>query len=288
MGGGMLVLPDGNLLIARGDNLGGNDYGGPGAQQTDNTVAKLLVIDGTSGAVSVAATGVRNVQTLIYTDASKTAIAFADIGWRAAEEINIIDTAALIDTTTVENFGWGIASDGLAREGTFYVGHDGSGTTEWNATILGEAPLGEEGFIQPYAQLAREGGPFSAYFAISGPVTSDISFGSIGFLFADLATGNLFATLADASGTVLNEVYKVWVQTLTGHLVSMYDYLGNERPDLRFFTFADGSAGAISERLGTIYRITEVSLPAVPLPATGGMLLSALAAGALMRRRARR
>lgn len=287
MGGGMLVLPDGNLLIARGDNLGGNDYGGTGAQQPDNAVAKLLIVDGTSGAVSVAATGVRNVQTLTYTDASKTSIAFADIGWRAAEEINVIDTAALIDTATVENFGWGIASDGLAREGTFYIGYDGTGTTERNATILGEAPLGEEGFFQPYAQFAREGGAFSAYFAISGPVASDVSFSSIGFLFADLATGNLFATLADASETVLNEVYKVWVQTVTGNLVSMYDYLGNERPDLRFFTFADGSAGAISERFGTIYRITEVSLPAVPLPATGGMLLSALAAGALLRRRAR-
>ncbi|RWR06639.1 hypothetical protein D2T32_13555 [Sinirhodobacter populi] len=287
-GGGMLVLPDGNLLIARGDNLGGNDYGGTGAQAPDNTVAKLLIVDGTSGEVTVAATGVRNVQQLIYADNSRTTIAFADIGWRAAEEINVIDTAALIDTATVENFGWGIASDGLAREGTFYVGYDGTGTKEQNAAILGEAPLGEEGFLQPYAQFTREGGTFDSYFASSGPIASDISFSSIGFLFADLGTGNLFATLADASESVLNDVYKVWVQSPTGALVSMYEYLGNRRPDLRFFTFADGSVGAISERFGTIYRIAEVSLPAVPLPATGGMLLSALAAGALMRRRARR
>lgn len=287
MGGGMLVLPDGNLLMTRGDNLGGDAYGGTGAQALDNTVAKLLIVDGATGAVSVAATGVRNAQQLIYTDSSQSAIAFNDIGWRAAEEINVITTATLTDTSTVENFGWGIASDGKAREGTFYVGYNGAGTTEWNATILGEAPLGEAGFLQPYAQFTRDGGTFASYFASTGPIASDLSFDTIGFLFADLGTGNLYATLASANESVLNAVYRVWVQTPTGVLVQMSDYLGNTRPDLRFFTFADGSVGAISERLGTIYQITEVSLPAVPLPASGGLLLAALALGALrMRRRA--
>ena len=286
-GDGMLVLPDGRLLIARGDNLNGNDYGLTAPQDDSETVGKLLLIDPADGSVTVVAEGVRNVQQITWADSTQTQIAFSDIGWRAAEEINVIDLADLLDTSTVENFGWGIAADGLAREGMFYVGYDGSGTAEVNATVLGEAPLGEAGFVQPYAQFGREDLSYSNLFAVTGPVTS-ADFMQIGLLFGDIADGNLFATLKDASADVLNDVFKVWALEDDGSRVSLADWfsvrLSDARINLRLFTFTDGSVGLISERSGMIYALSEV-LPAVPLPAGGLLLLSALFGVGVIRRR---
>ncbi|WP_425099886.1 hypothetical protein [Tropicibacter sp. S64] len=273
-GGGMLVLPNGDLLYARGDNLNQN-YDGLSAPQDDgSTLSKLLVIDGATGAVTVAAKGVRNVQHLTWTDASQTAIAFSDIGWTVAEEINVVSLAELLDTGVVENFGWGRGGDGLAREGTFYV----SEGPEAAATVTGLAPLGEAGFVQPFAQFGRE--DHDGFFAVTGPVASEVSFSSIGLLFGDLVNGSLYATLAGATGA-LNTVYAVQLLDASGQATTLQALLGLDRVDLRFFLFADGSAGLLAEQSGALYRLTQIA--PVPLPATLPLLLLGLAV--LARRR---
>ena len=268
-GGGMLVLPDGKLLLARGDNLNQLYDGMTYAQDEDTTVAKLLIIDGTTGSVEVAATGVRNVQRLTYTDASQTQIAFADIGRTVAEEINVVDVASLINTTEIENFGWGRNADGLAREGTFYI--NGGNYMGMTPAAVGIVPAPESGFISPYAQFGR---PDSGLFAVSGPVLSDISFNVIDMLFGDLASGALFATVAKI-GSLLNPVRSVGVADGLGGVTTLWDFLGvSKRDDLRFFNFVDGSAGLLLERSGLAFRITEV-----PLPASFLLLLGALMMG---------
>ena len=277
-GEAMLVLPDGRLLLSRGDNLNQLYDGLTHAQDPTSTVAKLLIIDGQTGATQVAATGVRNVQQLSYTDASRTRIAFSDIGRTVAEEINVIDVADLVDTAEVENFGWGRNADGLNREGTFYVNQGDFMGEVPGAT--GAIPGEEPGFITPYAQFGREGAP---WLAVSGPILSEVSFNMIDMLFGDLATGALYATM-EGIGDTLNTVYSVGVADGFGGVTTLADYLGITRADLRFFNFTDGSAGVLLERTGMAYRITEV-VTAVPLPASALLLLGGLGLMATRRRR---
>ncbi len=267
-GGGMLVLPDGNLLLATGDNLA-FDRDGLAAPQLDGEhVSKLLIVDGTSGAVTVAAKGVRNVQQITYTDASKTQIAFGDIGASTAEEINVIDVADITDLSEVENFGWGRNIDGQAREGTFYINDGATSSPGTTATAIGAAPMPEAGFIQPYAQFGRPDG--QTFIAVTGPVASEVSFDIIDLLFSDLSQGGLFATTSGFGGT-LNSVYAVSLVDGTGAATSLLSLAGGSRADPRFFNFADGSAGVLLEGTGTFYRLTELAPTAVPLP--GGMAL---------------
>lgn len=281
-GGGMLTLPDGRLLFAAGDNIPPDSNGRAPAQDYSAHVSKLLIID--PGAtdpdqiVAVAAKGVRNVQALFYTDAGKTKIAFADIGGVTAEEINVIDVADLIDTATVENFGWGEATDGLAREGTFHVGTD---------EIFGDGPLAtgvgpdpEQGFLQPYAQIGRE---LESSIAISGPVTLASSFNTLVSVFSDLTNGRVYGTLAPLEGTAV-PVFEITLWDVAGNITSL-PFLANpdnpRRSDPRFFKFADGTAGVLIERTGVLYTLTQTSiLPGslpVPLPAADWMLLAGLA-----------
>ncbi|EPX86041.1 hypothetical protein [Salipiger mucosus] len=279
-GGGMLVLPNGDLLYARGDNLSQHYDGLSAPQDPGSTLSKLLVIDGETGAVEVAAMGIRNVQHMTYADDTRERIVFSDIGWTVAEEINAIAVSDLTDTATVENFGWGRNADGFAREGSFYV----SEGPESEAEVVGIAPPGEVGFHQPFAQFGRE--DRDDFFAVSGPVTSASSFSDIGMLFGNLVEGDLYATLAGAEGT-LNDVYSVALVDGTGAETTLQALLGRSRIDLRFFNFADGSAGLMSERSGDIFRLSEIIVP-VPLPAGGVLLLGALAGLLGTRRRARR
>jgi hypothetical protein len=249
-GGGMLVLPDGRLLYARGDNLH-QDYDGLAApQNTGSTLAKLLVLDPATQGVEVAAMGVRNPQHMTYADATQNTILFSDIGWTVAEEINEIAVADLMDGTVIENFGWGRNADGNAREGGFYVSEGPEGTA------LGQAPVGEAGFRQPFAQFGRD--DYDGWFAVSGPVVSGTSFLDIGMLFGDLVRGKLFATLDSASGT-FNDVYNVGLVDTAGQPTDLQSLLGISRIDPRFFNFADGSAGVLSERTGDVFRLTEIA-----------------------------
>jgi hypothetical protein len=277
---GMLVMPDGSLLYARGDNLRPEFDGLSAPQELGSSVSKLVLIDTDTGASEIVGQGLRNVQRLTYTDETKTQIAFADIGWQVAEEINQVSVADLVDTSIVENFGWGRNADGNAREGTFYVNEG----PEAVAMAIGEAPLNEAGFVQPFAQFGRE--DRTGFFAVSGPVASSVSFDAIGFLFADLASGDLFATAAGATGTG-NDVFSVMVKGTDGLPTTISDYfgLGTQRDDPRFFNFADNSAGVLFEKSGAIYRINEVSaITAVPLPASGLLLATMLAFGGIASR----
>ncbi len=264
-GGGLLTLPNGDLLLARGDNLGFNRDGLSYAQDENFTVSKLLIIDQNSGAITLAAKGVRNVQYLTYTDDSKSMIAFADIGAAVADEINVISVSDLLDFSEIENFGWGRipndesdgdGTDGTAREGTFYIN---GGHTELPKTVpiaLGKAPLGEAGFIQPYVQAGSEG---ATLFALSGPVYSESYFTSIEALFGDLVSGDLYAALRSDT-TSIKLVYRVNLVTPSGtrlDLLNEAKQIGLDRVDVRFFRFVDGQPGLLTEQTGAIYRLTE-------------------------------
>ncbi|WP_172328582.1 hypothetical protein [Mangrovicoccus sp. HB161399] len=280
-GGAMAVLPDGRLLLATGDNLpAGTD--GRGAPQDDGEhVGKLLLVDPSDGSITVAAKGVRNVQHLqIAGTAAGPVVVFGDIGGAVAEEVNAVPLADLLDTSEIENFGWGRAADGLAREGTFYISP--GVPLGAPAEALSLIPPDEEGFLQAIAQIGRTD-PASP-FALSGPVVSDVSFDQIGILFADLVSGSLFATTGDLAGTG-QDVFDVSLVDADGIAVTLLELSArSDRADPRFFLFADGSAGVLIESTATYYRLTEVAQrAAVPLPA--GLLLLASALPLLLRRR---
>ena len=120
----MLTLPDGRVLFATGDALPFGSEGRAAPQDPNEQVSKILIIDPTDGSIEVAAQGVRNVQHMQFSrdlETDEFYLTFADIGGVTAEEVNFVRMSDLLDTSTIENFGWGRNPDGLAREGTFYV-----------------------------------------------------------------------------------------------------------------------------------------------------------------------
>ena len=275
-GGGMLVLPDtGDLLLAIGDNNKFDADGDVHPQDDTSHLGKILIIDGETGGVSLAAEGVRNVQRLTFVGDGQR-VGFADIGAETAEEINSIAVARLQDTAQVENFGWGRdpRGDDPSREGTFLIGKTP------NNSATGLAPL-DPAYDWPDAQIGREGAPF---IAISGPVASD-AFETITALFGDLPSGSLYAMRAPW-GTGQADVFAVSLVDTGGTPTSLFEIAGNARPDPRFFNFPDGGPGVLLERTGSLYRLTEVS--AVPLPGAFAGLATALALVAGLRRRPRR
>ena len=279
-GGALLGLPDGSVLFATGDGVIFGLDGRSAPQNDASHLSKIFRINATSGAVDLLAKGIRNVQRMTFTDSSKTHIAFADIGGVTAEEINIVSLDDLLDTDEVENFGWGRNSDGKAREGTFYVG-PGQERQRGQPGAVGFAPLGEEGFIQPYAQYGREELPFAV---VSGPVFSEISLSSIAMLFGDLRWGSLFATRSSLDQTDV-DVYEVSLLDEFGLPTTLLELADTTRADARFFNFDDGSAGVLLESSGRAFALTEVT--SVPGPATGGLLVTCLA-GSILSARSRR
>ncbi|MEI4473725.1 hypothetical protein [Frigidibacter sp. MR17.24] len=275
-GEGMLVLPDGRLLYARGDNVPASLNGLAAPQDPGSTLSKLLVIDPVSGAVTVAASGLRNVQHLTYTSPERTEIAFGDIGWVAVEEVNRISVADLADTAVIENFGWGADANDLTREGSLVVNALGQ--------VVGRTSPDDTAWRLPFAEFGRTATDGTAL-AVSGPAISAVSFSRIGMLFGDLVTGALFATLATAGEGVPADVHRVLVAGPDGTALPLREALGlgRSRADLRFFTFGDGGAGLLLERSQQIYRITEVMAP-VPLPAGGALMLAGGPALWLLRR----
>ena len=204
----------------------------------------------------MAAQGIRNVQHLEYVAGSEGRIlAFADIGGVTAEEINYVGVADLVDTSVIENFGWGRNADGNAREGTFYIG---PGLPIWfeEPPVIGFAPIPEPGFIQPHAQYGRNdpnGGV-----AVSGPVTSVESLDTITELFSDLASGILYGTTMQRSD-IASTVFKLNLVDAEGGVLESLQDLAGGRADPRFFRFPDGTAGVLLEATGTFYRLTELS-----------------------------
>jgi len=262
-GGGMLTAPDGRVLFATGDAISSGAEGRSAPQDDIEAVGKILLIDPDDGSVEVAAKGLRNVQRMDYVQDYylRSFVGFVDIGGVTAEEVNYVSIEDLLDTSVIENFGWGRNADGLAREGTFYVGPGVPlvGVTEPPA--VGFAPIPEVGFIQPQAQYGRNdpnGGDPNGGAAISGPVSTAASFDRISALFSDLASGILYATTEDFSETNAT-VFRVNMVNENGEPIdTLRDFRDGQRVDPRFFRFPNGAAGVLLERTGEFFRLTEI------------------------------
>jgi hypothetical protein len=230
-------------------------------------VGKILLIDPEKQDYIVVAKGLRNPQHAEFVAGSKNKlIAFEDIGGVTAEEINVVSVADLLDTTEIENFGWGRNADGKAREGTTYI-QPGTGGTSASPPFDSDAPVPEPGFVQPYAQFRLYGDVApSDFVAIAGPVTSDTSLSSLQMLFADLNGGTLFGTVATVKDSVADvPVCFVKIMDTTAgvdsrELFSSVNHFNeNARTDPRFFRFPNGDAGVLLEKTGDFFRISEMS-----------------------------
>jgi hypothetical protein len=246
-GGGLVVLPDGSLLFATGDNGDAFEDGRSYAQDATNHLSKILQIDPTDRSVTVIAMGVRNVQRLaIYGEGAGTRLDFIDLGGAIAEELDSVPRPGLFSGNSPKNFGWGRnPGDAQAREGTFYIDAGGSTT--------GAAPIPESGILQPAAQFGREG---ALLIGASGPVSSPVSFSRITSLFGDLVSGSVYATTGALSLTP-QDVFSVNLVDQNRQPVTLAGLTGGERPDPRFFNFPDGTAGVLLERSGNFYRLTQ-------------------------------
>ena len=259
-GGGMTALPDGRVLYATGDALPFGTNGREGAQDNESSVSKLFVID-SNGNVELLAKGLRQPQRLEILETSPPMLAIGEIGGVTAEEVNVYSLDELLDTSIVENFGWGIGPDGLGREGTFYTAPGTAGIFGTQPPAVGTAPTPEPGYIQPHAQYGRFDA--SQFIAVTGPVGSTTSFitGSIKLLFADLPSGTFLATTG-APGTydVDEPICSVTIVDANGvEYANAVDFAGTgSRVDPRFFKYPDNTAGVIFESTGVYYRVTEV------------------------------
>ena len=254
-GGGLACLPDGSVLLAIGDNGDASQDGLDYPDNPDNHLGKILRIDSGTGASTVVARGVRNVQRLVVYGAGAGArLDFIDLGGWVAEELNSIPIARLLADAATNHFGWGVhRADRRAREGTFMIDAGGRAT--------GPTPMPDPGFLQPVAQFGREKSPKVAG---SGPVSSATSLTRITSLFGDLISGAVYATTAPLSRTG-QEVVRVTLVDQSGAPVTLTGLAGG-RPDPRFFNFPDGAAGVLLERTGALYRLTE--LPATDAAAS--------------------
>jgi len=256
-GGGIVTLPDGRVLFAAGDALPFGADGRAAPQDPNEHVSKILIIDPDDGSIEVAAQGIRNVQHLEFVEGagiSEPTLSFADIGGVTAEEINYVSVAELVDTSVIENFGWGRNADGFAREGTFYI-QPGLPVALGEPPVDALAPSPEPGFIQPQSQYGRNdpnGGV-----AVSGPVTSDVSLDEITALFSDLSSGIIYASTASTTATNA-PVFKVNLIAEDGTPLDSLQDLAGGRADPRFFRYPDGSAGVLLEATGTFYRLAEL------------------------------
>lgn len=258
-GGAMTIAPTGDIVFVTGDMLPFGMEGRAGAQIDSALPSKILLIDRHTGDVEVAAKGCRNVQQLHKTY-FPFGLAFADIGGVTSEELNFVSWSDLLDTSEVENFGWGRNADGKAREGTYYVGPGQAFVLGTEPGAVGIAPVPEPGFEQPVAQYGRSALSMFNFVAATGPVLSRISFDEITAVFGDLANGELYGITSkinqqNQEAFLLNLVDENLAPL--GPNNSLNDLAG-ARVDPRFFRFPNGTAGVLLEATGDIYRLTEV------------------------------
>lgn len=255
-GGGMVRLDDGRLLFATGDALPEGTDGRAAPQDPSEVVGKLLIVDPDNGSIELAAVGVRNVQRIEHSPDGRY-LGFADIGAATAEEINYIAVDDVLDTSVVENFGWGRNADGYGREGTFYVGPGIALVPFTNPPAVAAAPVPEPGFRQPQSQYGREN-PFS-FVAVSGPVTSDKSFDELTAVFTDLSTGRAYGSVAGPDQINSPVLGLNLVEPDGTPIADGFNTLADGRADPRLFRFPDGTAGVLLEATGDLYRLTEVA-----------------------------
>merc|ERR1712102_163657 len=112
------------------------------------------------------------------------------MGGVTAEEVNAVCLDAVLDTSVIENFGWGMRDgDNFAREGTFKV-DPGIALEDYNPKCIG--PLSKEerkGFYDPVMQFGRERTDTLPFYGISGFVASKQSFKNFQFLATEFNTG---------------------------------------------------------------------------------------------------
>eukprot|EP00548_Thalassiothrix_antarctica_P008021 CAMPEP_0194142260 /NCGR_PEP_ID=MMETSP0152-20130528/11575_1 /TAXON_ID=1049557 /ORGANISM="Thalassiothrix antarctica, Strain L6-D1" /LENGTH=523 /DNA_ID=CAMNT_0038841171 /DNA_START=287 /DNA_END=1858 /DNA_ORIENTATION=- len=294
LGGGVTTLPDGKILWSTGDcTVYGTD--GSYAPQLDfESCGKILKIDPTEkGSYTVAAKGVRNSQQMRVFEqeedgrrervlrkseqgkkskkspAKKMIVSFMDIGGVTAEEVNAFPVEAL-DLDEILNFGWGRnLMDGKAREGTFYVNHGKAFVLGAEPSCNSDAPLGEDGFHQPWVQFGRNG--FDSFFGISSmAIPSEGSM--LKLIWSEFNTGKLLGTYdAYREGAQPSEAFKLKIFDETGTEIDglnplVVEELGEDnvgftsRGDPRLFHFPDGELGVLIERTGVFYKVNEIML----------------------------
>src|SRR4051812_12610750 len=100
-GGGLVVLPDGSVLFAIGDNGDSFEDGGPYSQDPSVHPGKIIRINPVDGSWKTVAVGVRNVQRLLITGAGTDArLSFVDPGGWVAEELNSVPLNELLESAT--------------------------------------------------------------------------------------------------------------------------------------------------------------------------------------------
>jgi len=278
-GGGMATLDDGRLLYATGDCLPFGLNGLAPAQAEDNLCAKIILLDPSDpGKSTIVAKGVRNSQQINIEGAN---VVFMDIGGVTAEEVNVVPLAELLDTNTVENFGWGMdgqsRGEEFGREGTFAVGR-GAMLEYRNPPCLGDLTAAEmTGMIKPYVQFGR--GDDIPLFGISSSVMSDSSFPTIKLATTEFNTGKLIVTLDayDSSNPSSTQFVNLYKEDSSGKIVllehdfneiviedlnrDMTDLSEGARGDARLFKYPDGSAGVFIERTGQFLKLSEINPP---------------------------
>ena len=70
--------------------------------------------------------------------------------------------------------------------------------------------------------------------------------------------GQLYA-ITDPPGNLRQVVRRVSIVDEQGQSVVLKSLTDNRRPDPRFFTFPDGTAGVLLEATGAFYRLTEIA-----------------------------
>ena len=246
-GGGLIVADDGAVLFAVGDNgdsfEDGRDYG----HDVRTHLAKIMRIAPSDGSVSVAALGVRAAQRLaIGAWGGERWLTFADPGGWVSEEMNAVRLSELASSTPPD-FGWGRhPADGKSREGLYEIDNVGQARARSRDD--------EPGFVQPCAEFGRTA---REAIAVSGPVAGSTSFSRITLLFGDLVSGRVFATTGPITER-RQTVFEVGVVDAEGKDTTLKALAGNARPDPRFFSFPDGTAGVLLEKTGEFFRVTEL------------------------------
>jgi len=301
LGGGAVALEGGKILWSVGDCLLFGFDGNYAPQSDDQTCGKILLIDSTEvGSFEIAAKGVRNSQQMSViegpmevtttrptttkafkskkgtkgkkkkgqTSTNPHTLVFMDIGGVTAEEVNAVSMEDILDTSTIENFGWGRNQiDGKTREGTFYVAPGYGG-------VLGDQPAcesrifsPEEEYIHPWIQFGRS--PLDFYYGITSFATSDKSFDKLALAWTEFNTGNVLGTTESYSSDGPSKGYKInlYDADMTPLPMGLNDLVKKElgevyyyRGDPRLFHYPDGTVGVFIERTGVFYKLTEIEI----------------------------